>query len=82
MAPLRASKGWIFNWLTSILYILSVALIVGWLFERTYHIFQEYLSDPTYTEMLIRPQYEAEIPAVSVCPMWNGYKTEVLKVHF
>ena len=63
-----------------IVYLVSLILLVGWLLERTYCIFQEYLSNPTYTQTVILPQYQAAIPAVTICPMYNGYKKDMLEV--
>jgi hypothetical protein len=63
-----------------ILYVVTLVLLVGWLLERSYCIFQEYLSNPTFTETVILPQYQADVPALTVCPQYNGYKKDILKV--
>ena len=63
-----------------IFYLVSLALLVGLLLERFYWIFQDYLSSPTLTETVILPQYQADVPALTICPMYNGYKKDLLKV--
>ena len=63
-----------------IIYLVSLAFLVGLLLERSYWIFQKYLSNPTFTESVILPQYQADVPAITICPMYNGYKKDLLKV--
>ena len=42
-----------------------------------------YNKRPIYTEVLVVPQNEAKYPAVTMCPMSDGYKEHVLQVsHF
>ena len=35
---------------------------------------------PIYTEVLVIPQNEAKYPAITMCPITNGYKEHVLQV--
>ena len=39
-----------------------------------------YLKNPTYTESNMVPQVNADFPSVTICPEYNGYKEDVLKV--
>ena len=39
------------------------------------------MKGPTYISSGILPQNEAEFPAVTACPISNGYKEDVLKAH-
>ena len=68
------------RWGKTIFYFLTIFCLFGWLCERTYQIFHEYLSNPTYTETAILPQFHADVPSVSICPLYNGYKKDVLGV--
>ena len=40
----------------------------------------KYSTWPIYTETNIVPQNEANFPAMTFCPLSNGYKESVLKV--
>ena len=42
----------------------------------------KFLDYETYTETHIVPQYHAEFPEVTFCSSHNGYKLDILKVHF
>ena len=39
------------------------------------------MKGPTYISSEIAPQQEAGFPAMTVCPVSNGYKEDVLKAH-
>jgi len=39
-----------------------------------------YFSEPTYYSTKIVPQKEAAFPALTVCPLSDGYKKDVLAV--
>ena len=40
----------------------------------------KYAEDPTYISSRIVDQWEAAIPAITVCPEYNGLKLDVLQV--
>ena len=41
---------------------------------------EKYWDVPTYISSRIVDQMEADFPAITVCPSWNGYKQDVLMV--
>ena len=64
----------------TVLFAVALALLIGLVLERAVKGLIQYLDKPTYTETLIVPQYHAEFPSMSICPLYNGYKTNVLLV--
>ena len=40
----------------------------------------KYVEEPTYISSRIVDQWEADLPAITVCPNTNKIKTEVLQV--
>ena len=65
--------------LTRFLKVASLFFLVGLVVERSYRCLMQFLENPTYTETTTVRQYHAELPAMSICPLYNGYKTNVLE---
>ena len=40
----------------------------------------KYADEPTYISSRIVDQWEADFPAITVCPEYNGLKSNVLQV--
>ena len=40
----------------------------------------KYAEDPTYISSQIVDQWEADFPAITICPKYNGLKLDVLQV--
>ena len=40
-----------------------------------------YLKGPTYTETLLHNQENTTFPAITICPLENGYNEDALKVN-
>ena len=58
-------------------FLVCIGILIG----ESVVLFIHYLEFPTYTSTNIGPQHHADFPALSICPMKNGYKDEVLKVN-
>ena len=58
---------------------VALVVLIGFLLERTCGIVKEFLREPTYFETQYVPQYHADLPALTICPLY-GYKSSVLKV--
>ena len=65
--------------LRSIIPKVALVVLVGFLLERTYGIVDNFLSEPTYFETQYVPQYHADLPALTICPLY-GYKSSLFKV--
>jgi hypothetical protein len=72
-----------YNWKCCQRLLRAIAFFVflGLLIYEAVEGFTHFLDFPTYTSTQIVPQRNAEFPALSICPMTNGYKDEVLKVN-
>ena len=60
-------------------YLVSFAL-VGLLLAAIINTLFKYNTWPIYTEVLVVPQNEAKYSAITMCPLSNGYKLDVLQV--
>ena len=58
-------------------FLVCMGILIG----EAVGLFIHFLEFPTYTSTKIEPQHHADFPALSICPMSNGYKDEVLKVN-
>ena len=58
-----------------LLLILNMVLLV-----QIYKCYDRYIQVPTYIETKIVPQRKALFPAITICAVRGGYKSEVLKV--
>ena len=55
---------------------VSVVLLIA----QTIQSVKVYMKGPTYTETLLQSQENTTFPALTICPLENGYKEDVLKV--
>jgi hypothetical protein len=62
----------------SIFFSISLLLLIT---ETTQSV-KIYLKGPTYTETLLHNQENTTFPVITVCPLDNGYKDDILKVRF
>ena len=62
-----------------IYYIINIGLI-GLLFAAIINTLVTYNRWPIYTEVIVVPQNEAKYPAITMCPISNGYKENILQV--
>ena len=64
------------------IYIAALLGLIGITIHETYQCFNRYLRVPTYTDMTIVYQEEADFPSVTFCPLWDNYafKRDVLQV--
>ena len=60
-------------------YTVHIALIV-FLCVAIINTLITYNKWPIYTEVLVVPQNEAKYPAITMCPITDGYKEHVLRV--
>ena len=58
-----------------VLFVLTIVLLY-----QVWLCFEHYYKEPTYVETRIAPQHKAMFPAMTICPLNNGYKEEKLKV--
>ena len=65
--------------LRSVIGRVALTVLIVVFLERTYKIIENFLRDPTYFETHYVPQYHADFPALTLCPM-SGYKLQVLQV--
>ena len=63
-----------------ILYILVIFMLGMVLFLLSLKSVLRYNEWPIYTETNIVNQNEARFPAMTFCPLYHGYKKDVLKV--
>ena len=63
-----------------IIYLLALLCLLCITIYQIYGSFKRYLKEPTYTDILIVSQDEAEFPSMTFCPMTDGYKERALKV--
>lgn len=64
----------------TILYYTVTFGLLGLLFTAIINTFITYNKWPIYTEVLVVPQNEAKYPAITMCPISDGYKEHVLQV--
>ena len=68
----KLSKKFIYYTVTfSLIVLLSIAIT---------NTLITYNKWPIYTEVLVVPQNEARYPSITMCPINNGYKEDVLQV--
>ena len=48
--------------------------------EKSVQSFTRYLEHPTYTDILVVEQKDAEFPSMTFCPISDGFKAAELKV--
>ena len=60
-------------------YTVNIGLI-GLLLTAIINTLVTYNKWPIYTEVIVVPQNEAKYPAITMCPISNGYKENVLQV--
>ena len=60
----------------SIFFGISLLLLV----TETIQSVKIYLKGPTYTETLLHSQENTTFPVITICPLENGYKDDILKV--
>ena len=63
-----------------ILYYTVTFAMLGLLFTAIINTFITYNHWPIYTEVLVVPQNKAKYPAITMCPISDGYKEHVLQV--
>ena len=63
-----------------ILYYLVSFALIGLLLAAIINTLFQYNTWPIYTEVLVVPQNEAKFSAITMCPLSNGYKLDVLQV--
>ena len=63
-----------------ILYYTVTFAMIGLLFAAITNTIIKYNQWPIYTEVLVVPQNKAKYPAITMCPISDGYKEHVLKV--
>ena len=61
-------------------YCLIILLLMSVLLFAIIVTFIEYNKLPIYTEVNTVQQYKAKFPAVTICPVGNGYKETILQV--
>ena len=57
---------------------LSVSIIL--LISQAIQSIKVYLEGPTYTETLLYNQHQTTFPVITICPLANAYKEDILKV--
>ena len=65
---------------TFLYYVINIGLI-GLLFAAIINTLVTYNKWPIYTEVIVVPQNQAKYPAITMCPISNGYKENVLQVN-
>ena len=61
-------------------YFGFLAVLIILLISQAAHSIIVYLEGPTYTETLLHNQEKTTFPEITICPLENGYKEDVLKV--
>ena len=70
------------TYVATAIYIVAFLGLFGITIEKTCRCFILYLKEPTYTDMVLVSQEEADFPSMTFCPMWNNaFKKDILKVH-
>ena len=69
-----------FKCLEKLVYTTVFITLVGLLIAQSTKCVMKYVEGPTFTEMKIAKQQEAEFAAVTLCPQNNGYRADVLQV--
>ena len=64
---------------TFLFFSINVGLY-GLLFAAIINCLVIYNRWPTYTKVTVVPQNEAKYPAITICPLLNGYKENILQV--
>ena len=62
----------------SVFFTISLLLLI----TETIQSVKIYLKGPTYTETLLHSQENTTFPVITVCPLENEYKEDILKVRF
>ena len=62
------------------IYILVLLILNITLLRQIHECYIYYEKEPTYVESKITPQQKALFPAMTICPVSQGYKEEILKV--
>ena len=65
----------------SAFYYGSVTALCIFLFTQSTQCFLKYLKSPSYISTDIKDQYKVDLPAVTVCPLNDIYKSDVLMKH-
>ena len=63
-----------------LLYYVVTFSLIGLLFAAIINTLITYNKWPIYTEVLVVPQKEAKHSAITMCPISDGYKEDVLQV--
>ena len=58
-----------------VLFVLTIVLL--W---QTWRCLSHYIEEPAYVETKVSPQHKALFPAMTICPQYNGYNEQNLKV--
>lgn len=65
------------------IYIVGLLGLSGTTIHKTFQSLMHYLKAPTYTDMVMVPQEEAEFPSLTFCPTKDvAYKEDILKVQY
>ena len=64
---------------TFLFFSINVGLM-ALLFAAIINCLVIYNSWPTYTKVTVVPQNEAKYPAITICPLLDGYKEKILQV--
>ena len=64
----------------NLVYAIALIFLTALCLERGSQSLRQYLEKSTFFETVLVPQYHAEFPTFSICPLYNGYKEDVLKV--
>ena len=67
-------------WSQRLIYSCALFFLVGLFLIQTYQCLALYIEEPTYVATHIRKQNKAEFPAMTVCPLTDSIKEQVLKV--
>ena len=78
----RVSRCSVKTILNAILYYTVTFALLGLLFAAIINTIIKYNKWPVYTEVLVVPQNEAKYPAITMCPISDGYKEHVLQVSY
>ena len=78
--PKGCSKTRILKYVQYFISFTSCTVAVGLLISQTYQALKVYLEEPTYTETLLYEQEDSTFPAITICPLDDGYNADILQV--
>ena len=68
------------KWAHKAIYVLVIITLTLVLLGNIYSCLSRYMEEPTYIVTKVAPQHKALFPAMTICPLKNGYNEQILKV--